>query len=176
MKPLDDGLKQRLIGAIVLLSLTVIFLPVVFDREPIEPVDRSSQIPPPPEIFTVDIIEPENTEPVDMAPAPEQMYVPDESKPVSLNSEPAGLDDRGVPRSWVLQVASFHQAEHAENLRAKLVEKGFPAYVRKVQIQQQTSTRVLVGPKLDKGALIINKQEIDKLFHVNAILLEFQPK
>jgi len=45
---MNDGLKQRIIGALVLLALGIIFLPVIFDRERIVPVDRNSQIPPEP--------------------------------------------------------------------------------------------------------------------------------
>ena len=51
----DDGLKQRLIGAVVLLALGVIFLPVLFDRDRIEPIDQETLIPEAPEVVTVDI-------------------------------------------------------------------------------------------------------------------------
>ncbi len=176
MKTLDDGLKQRLIGAIILLALGVIFLPVFFDREPIEPVDRTTQIPPAPEIVTVEINPPEELKNVDLAPPPDQMYVPNVEQDVPMTEAPIGLDQEGVPKSWVLQVASFQQAELAEALRARLVESDFPAYTRKVTVGGVESVRVLVGPKLDKSALMKNKQEIDNLFKVNAILLEFKPK
>lgn len=42
---MNDGLKQRIIGAVVLLALAVIFVPVIFDKERITPVDRNTQIP-----------------------------------------------------------------------------------------------------------------------------------
>lgn len=42
---MNDGLKQRIIGAAVLLALAVIFVPVIFDKERITPVDRNTQIP-----------------------------------------------------------------------------------------------------------------------------------
>lgn len=175
MKPLDDGLKQRLIGAILLLALAVIFLPVLFDRDPIEPVDRTSQIPPPPDIITVEITAPDMPEVQDLAPPPEQMYVPDEEQVIDLQAELPGLNANGVPKSWVLQIASFRLPEHADKLREQLVAKGFAAYTRRVKSQNGSITRVLVGPKLDKQALIINKQEIDKFFNVEALLLEFKP-
>lgn len=47
---MNDGLKQRIVGALVLLALGIIFIPVIFDKERIEPVDRVSQIPPEPQI------------------------------------------------------------------------------------------------------------------------------
>lgn len=50
---MDDGLKQRLIGAFVLLALAVIFIPVLFDRERMVPVDTRTQIPAAPYIEPV---------------------------------------------------------------------------------------------------------------------------
>lgn len=175
MKPLNDGLKQRLIGAIVLLALAVIFLPVLFDRERIEPVDKTSQIPAPPEIVTVNIADPVPPETVGTAPPPDQMYVPDEEKPVELVPEQPGLDATGVPKSWVLQIASYRVDAHAERMRDRLVEEGFSAYTRQSQFEDDTIVRVYVGPKLDKSTLIDAKETIDQSFQVESILLEFKP-
>ena len=78
---MDDGLKQRIVGALVLLALLVIFLPVLFDRNRVEPVDRASQIPPAMSVPAAPInapVVPEVAE-SDMAPAPAQMLVPAES-------------------------------------------------------------------------------------------------
>ena len=36
---MDDGLNSSALGALVLLALLVIFLPVLFDRNRVEPVD-----------------------------------------------------------------------------------------------------------------------------------------
>ena len=48
---MNDGLKQRIIGALVLVALAIIFVPVLFDRERIAPVDRQTRIPPAPDIL-----------------------------------------------------------------------------------------------------------------------------
>lgn len=173
---MDDGLKQRLIGAVVLLALGVIFLPVLFERDPMQPVDRDSQIPPAPEIVIVDLPVTEEIEVVDPAPDPDVMYIPDEKDVVDLAPETIGLDQEGIPKSWVLQVASFRRQEAAEDLRADLVEQGFAAYTRSLKHNGEPMTRVLVGPKLDKNALVIDKQKIDEMVNVDAILLEFKPE
>lgn len=175
MKPIDDGLKQRLIGAIILLALGVIFVPVLFDRSPIEPVDQTSQIPAAPEIITIDVQEPEPVVTQELAPPPQEMYVPDETQVADESPESPGLDSAGVPKSWVLQVGSFEDATSAEELRGKLVKNEFPAYIRHVKVGNTTVTRVLVGPKLDKNALLRDKQKIDRQFDVEALLLEFKP-
>lgn len=176
MKPLDDGLKQRLVGAIALLALAVIFLPVLFDRDPIVPVDQTTQIPPPPDIVTVEVAEPVPPENVDLAPAPQAMYVPDEEDQVRPGIEPPGLEASGVPKSWVLQVASFRDQSHAERLREKLLDKKFSAYTRKADYKNGAIFRVYVGPKLDKASLSAEKEQIDAQFKVDSIILEFKPK
>ncbi len=168
---MDDGLKQRLIGAIVLLALAVIVLPVVFDRDPIQPVDQASQVPPKTEIITITISEPEAPVAVDLAPEPDEMYIPDEIQVIELTPEPIALTEVGVPKSWVLQVSSFRDDERANTLRDKLLKSDYPAYTR----QSKGLTRVYLGPKLDKSSLIHIKGVIDSKYRVDSILLAFKP-
>ncbi|WP_339806555.1 SPOR domain-containing protein [uncultured Marinobacter sp.] len=54
-----DGLKQRIIGALVLISLAVIFVPMMFDEPHDERSVRSLDIPEEPPFPTVDLPEPE---------------------------------------------------------------------------------------------------------------------
>ena len=172
---MDDGLKQRLIGAFVLLALAVIFIPVAFDRERIEPVDRKTQIPPVPHIEPL-VIEraPAPVAPAEIKPARE-MFLPNEDNAQSLSPEPTGFDSNGVPQSWVLQIASFRFEKHAEQLRDNLVKQGYSAYTRNAPTDKGKMTRVYVGPKLEKALLIEQKKEIDKKHKVSSILLKFEP-
>lgn len=176
MKRLDDGLKQRLIGAVILLALGVIFIPVLFDRDPIKPVDRETQIPPEPEIVTIEIQEPEPPPQTELAPPPEQMYQPQNMTEASAEVEAPGLTEQGVPKSWVLQVGSFASQDAAEALRKALAAQDYAAYTRQVSLDAKTVTRVLVGPKLDKAALLQDKEKIDQEHDVSSILLEFTPE
>jgi DedD protein len=180
MKSLDDGLKQRLVGAIAIFALAVIFLPVLFDRDPIEPVNQSSEIPPPPEIVSIKIDQPVKPEVGDLAPDPETMYeptLPDHSDPSTANAaaEAPGLNAAGVPMAWVLQVASLKELSRAERLRDSLLEKKFPAFLRKGDSKNGVIYRVYVGPKLDKASLIKEKGKIDAMFNLETVVLEFKP-
>jgi DedD protein len=176
LKPLDDGLKQRVVGALVLLALAVIFLPVLFDRDPMVPVDRQSQIPAAPDIVHVEIDAPEPPENIPSAPEPDLMYVPEEADAVGEVPEPAGLQPDGTPHSWVLQVASFRQRELADALSQKLNDKDFPSYVREVPHPSGPLIRVYVGPKLDKQALLTVKAQVEKDFGVQTLVLPFKPE
>ena len=172
---MDDGLKQRIIGALVLLALAVIFIPVLFDRERISPVDKKTQIPVAPYIENTPIVvtqEPTNEQPVESA---ESIYVPDEEKEVSSISEPIGLSDDGTVNSWVLQVASFLHSKNAENFRDSLEGENYDAYIRAVNTSKGKRYRVYVGPKLDKRALVKIKNKIEEKFNTETRLLKFEP-
>ena len=169
----DDGLKQRLIGAVVLLALGVIFLPVLFDRDRIEPIDQETLIPEAPEVVTVDIPAPAEPEVKDPAPHPKTMYVPDESQVASPEPEPA-FAPTGEAKAWVLQVASFRFDKHAKALHDQLAEQGYDAYMRKTPMKTGSITRVYVGPKFKKEPLLEAKAMIDKKFEVEAMLLEYK--
>lgn len=60
-----NGLKQRIIGALVLVSLAVIFVPMMFDEPHSERETSRIQIPEEPPFPEVDMPEPETTEPPD---------------------------------------------------------------------------------------------------------------
>lgn len=77
-KVMDDGLKQRLIGAVVLLAIAVIFIPVLFDRNTMTPVDTSSQVPPMPNIVIDPMVVAEPPVVESPAPEPEAMLIPDD--------------------------------------------------------------------------------------------------
>ncbi len=172
---MDDGLKQRLIGAFVLLALGVIFIPVLFDRDRIEPVDKKTQIPAAPHVEPVVIEEFTPPEVEHPAVAPEQMYIPEEDSEVAETPEAPSIDSEGVPNSWVLQVASFRFEKHADDFRDKLVAEGYAAYTRTVTVDSGKMRRVYVGPKLDKGVLLTRKKEIEEKYRVTPILLKFDP-
>jgi|AntRauTorcE11898_2_1112593.scaffolds.fasta_scaffold18702_2 DedD protein len=58
-----NGLKQRIIGALVLVSLAVIFVPMMFDEPHSERETSTIQIPEEPPFPEVEMPEPETTEP-----------------------------------------------------------------------------------------------------------------
>lgn len=72
-------LKQRLVGAVVLVAVAVIFLPSVLRQQQPEPVDVRTQIPDPPAMESLRFAVPEPPPNIDPAPAPETMFVPEET-------------------------------------------------------------------------------------------------
>ena len=198
---LNDGFKQRIVGALVLVALAVIFLPSLFDREGARFIDVTSQIPPAPDIQPIEIAAPEPV--ADAAPAPpvDEIFQPDiveqDSMPVAKadskqaeekkeepkkseaealaqqNSTPV-LDTRGLPISWVVQVAAYRDEARADKLRSQLMDDGYKAYTRAVTTDKGRFVRVFVGPKVSKADAEAVKRELDRLLKAHTLVLQFK--
>lgn len=172
---MDDGLKQRLIGALVLLAIGVIFLPVLFDRQRIRSLDHETRIPIAPDIQPITFVESSKPEPTIAAKPAEENFVPNENNPPDLAAELPTLNQQGVPKAWVIQVASYRFEAHANELRNKLKADGYKAYTREVQMDTGNMVRLYVGPKLDKNRALKALQDIEEKHKVKGLLLRFEP-
>lgn len=99
--PMDDGLKQRLLGALILLALAVIFIPVLFDRERMEPIDTTSQVPPRPALKMLEVAEPEKPAWSEPVTTPRKQFVPDPGvvNPEAFESAVPAIADRKSGRA-----------------------------------------------------------------------------
>ncbi|MES2825502.1 MAG: SPOR domain-containing protein [Pseudomonadota bacterium] len=191
-------LKHRLIGAAFLAAIAVIFLPGFFKEKQDNQISTKSQIPVRPGIVPVEFNAPKPVPDIVPAPAPETMFVPDEtveqtiisSAPSSLpaSSKPSQviapaqkavtampLNAEDLPNAWVVQVGSFSTKEAANKVRDDLQVDGFKAYVRTVPSGATTISRVYVGPKLDKAEALTMKSQIDKRLKVKSMVMQFRP-
>lgn len=238
---MNDGLKQRIIGAVVLLALAVIFVPVIFDKERITPVDRNTQIPIMPlsiaqtdaaklitkktEIAqeklekatnvksrkkadvnaasdedslsqkksatveagknnTLAVNESMDSSAVDIkaektirdiVKAPNEIFIPDDKHPENLSSEAPSLDENGVAKAWVLQVASYQNVARAKKIHDELIAKGYMSFTKLIKTSAGETTRVYVGPSLLKDTLIEAKTVIEHEYKISTMLLRFKP-
>lgn len=95
---MNQGFRQRIVGALVLLALTVILAPVLFDFSHRPLVDQTSQIPPAPSIEPVVFAEPQR--PTDIPERDErELFWPEEPTAAadgtagSAASEPVAVPD-----------------------------------------------------------------------------------
>lgn len=180
---MNDGLKQRLVGAVVLSCVALILWPVIFSDITNPVVDRTSKIPPIPDFDKYEVPEPvriKNIEAADMT-KPDRSNVAQEkpnsgSRPRATENSTnvPSLDKQGLPLSWVIQVASFSKKTNAEELKLALQKKGLKSYTRDIATKDGTSTRVFVGPKLTKQALKKDKAMIDKMFLLTSMIVPFK--
>lgn len=192
---MKDALKQRLVGAVVLAAIGVIFLPGFFKEQQGYQVDTRSQIPSEPNSPQITFEAPQQDVDIQPAPEPETMFLPPEPAPpviaerpvpsvtpAPVNEPPANdtvpqlpLGADGIPEAWVVQVASLSNKEAATKLRDELQAEGHKAYVRTVTTANGSVTRVFIGPKLDKAEATRVKNDVDKSLKVNSMVLRFQP-
>lgn len=167
---MDKALKQRLVGASVLIALAVIVLPMLFSGQAGNPQEsRSIEVPPrPPELSfetrrfplgnnsaakaanTVPSVEPEAVEPVN-GPADADSAAGEEEPPLDTADEPATaavgkqpVDE--VPGRYLVQVASFSTTANANRLAERLREDGMSVMMDSIVAEVGTLHRVRVGP------------------------------
>ena len=173
---MSNGLRQRIIGALVLGALGLIILPIIFDfADPLK-IDRTSKLPAAPEIKSIYVAKAQRPDNSSRLGETDSLLNIAESKPADDSSEKFyGLDENDLPRAWVLQAGSFEEKQKAENLMQQLRDSGFKAFVKAADLDNKKFYRVYVGPKADKRRAIAEKAKIDSNFSTDAIVLQYVP-
>jgi DedD protein len=199
----NDILKQRLVGALVLIGLGVIFWPMVFVESERSGLDRDTQIEPMPAMDHVVIPAPRPLEDVEPVRSARHAVLPDEPAGVNLEAEavtqapdPAAeareeaseegprpesagtepeLDAEGIPVAWVLQVASVSSRDKADELTATLISQDYKAYHRAIRRNGEVLYRVFIGPVFERDKLVAIKRKIDQQLKVSAIIARYVP-
>ena len=193
---MDRKLKERLIGVMVLVSLGIIFLPSLFHKEQRVTVDRTSLIPPKTTVEPIVIKRPQKNV-AEPAPAPERAFQPpvpkeeqnvaaNESRDTNVKSDSKStakakptkpsLDQRSLPKAWVVQLGSFQSQKRAQELRDKLLAEDYKAYSRPVNTSKGKFYRVFVGPYIEKSSAESAKKRVDKAYKVSSRILTFSPE
>lgn len=196
---MNDILKQRLVGALILLALGVVFWPIIFVQPQDASMPAQQQIPPRPEVSTAPIDAPDASgyrsspapsltgeeeyaevevvaEDAAAEVEPAQVAAPaEDSGARSASPEPLVVDSDGVPVAWILQVASVSSKDKAEQLRQRLVAMNIKAYVQTLQSAGKKLYRVYVGPKVERAKLEQLQPEIDAEFGVSSIVARYTP-
>ncbi len=158
---MDQELKQRLVGAIVITSLAAIFVPMLFD----DPVDDSGQLMseltlPPAPSMALDAESaklPKSVEDVMALPPPAAIK--------KLQQQPT----KKMPR-WFVQVGTFGDEKNALAIRDKIRKQGFPVQINQKSSEKGVLYRVQVGPEIDRKRAEQLKLKVSKLNKVKAIL------
>lgn len=196
MALLDSGLKQRIVGALVLLALAVIFLPMLLSREDeLRHVQVDApQIPAAPampdvELEPVIVPEPQPVadEPMTAEPVSDQALVAAEpiapvTAPAAAPVEPPAvaapapvankLDANSLPISWSVQLASLSSASGAQALQKTLRSQGYNAYVRTFD----GMNRVFVGPLVERAEANRVRDQLNRQHKLNGFVVRFQPE
>jgi cell division septation protein DedD len=84
------------------------------------------------------------------------------------------LTDAGADTDvWAVQVASFAEADNAENFRSQLRGDGYEAFLSTVKTDDQVLSRVAVGPLLDRQEAATLQRELSARYDTQARLMAF---
>lgn len=199
---MDDGLKQRIVGAIVLIAIAMIFLPILFDDNINNSDADEMQIPSPPQLadlasakpdqFVEQIPDVETAEQNQQNAWKEQDGAPDDFDEIEAPIEPVSdsssqtpppsavkISDNGLAKAWTLQVGTFGEKAKARALSEKLIKKGYQSYVREIKDEKGSTFKVFVGPDVQRAHIEETKKKllaIQKELQISGVLLKpYQP-
>lgn len=162
---METGLKRRLVGAIVIAAVAVIFIPLILDGTEEERLAVIEEIPPAPTFdFREQIAVSDIQAAMESRRRANAASMPQERASKDDEAESELLDQNGLPVGWSLQVASFRDRDNAIVLRSEIRELGHGAYVLLNRTNEGQFYQVLVGPSLDQEGLSQAGQDIaDKM-------------
>ena len=161
---MDQQLKERLIGIIVLVLFAVIFIPMFFTGTNDSILKNKENVSISKESEFISKLKPmtdtatdSNTENIELAPVAEE---------IPFNQEMLKTDAVGQ-MNWVVQVGSFLSKDNAEKLNQKVKKAGFRSFVNPITQNNKIMHQVCLGPEYDEADAknllkeIKNKMKLD---------------
>ena len=197
---MDRALKERIIGAAVLVVFVVLVVPVFLDGPPEGGEIVSERVPLPGqavegETRTVVLerdrdepvptasVEPETRQPepvqASAAAQPESKPEPDplpepEPEPKPEPAKPAAQQATPATESttgmWAVQLGSFGNQENAERLAADLRKQGFAAFLSQLSTDSGQLHRVRIGPQKDRESAEAMAERLAKAGHKGQVV------
>jgi DedD protein len=189
---MERALKERIIGAIVLVIFVVLVVPIFLDGPPQEGEIVSERVLLPgqeDQSMKVVILDRERTEPMPVTNTSGQSNdTPDptttEPAPV-VEKPPAQVEEKPTPKPetrspvvqsapasgmWAVQLGSFSNKENAEKLAADLRKQGYAAFLSQVGTSSGQLHRVRIGPQKDRDSAEAMAARLLKVGHKGQVL------
>jgi len=195
---MEQKLKERLVGAAVLVAVAVIFIPIIFTDSPETEVILGSNIPEKPEtnfssriIPVIESDDKSSSTPIDSeniesgkslqndAPIIEQKVVAE--KVIStkennaekiLTTEVEGNTTVGLS-AWIVQLGSFTEEDNAQSLNEKLRTAGYPSFVEPLKRDGKISYRVRVGPEIKRSEADMLLKKLKEKMQLDGIVVSY---
>ena len=193
---MDRALKERIIGAAVLVVFVVLVVPVFLDGPPQSGEIVSERVPLPgqaaeEETRTV-VLERDRDEPVPVPapvaqpeterqrpaeptpkPEPEARSEPEpepEPAPAKPAAQPPAAADASPTGMWAVQLGSFGNQQNAERLAADLRKQGFAAFLSELSTGSGELHRVRIGPQKDRESAEAMAERLAKAGHKGQVV------
>jgi len=157
--------RRRLVGAIALVVLVVVVLPIILDQKPrTGPQELTVQIPSqdggPFKTRVLPALQAAPAAPVQKsvaAPANDAADKPAPTEPAAAKKDSAKAQDKPraklkAAEAFVFQLGVFANPDNAKQVRDRAASAGIKSYTEQVTGQQGEQTRVRAGPFASRGA------------------------
>lgn len=171
--------RHRIIGAIVVTALAVVFIPMVLSQGPPAGPESTRAVveAPAPERVNRVVVTP--VAPPDAAPRSPAATAPAEtrSEPEPAKPRAAAPAEAEAPArleaGWVVQVGTFANAANARRLEQKLRAGGESILTERVRIASGEAVRLRVGPFADRDAAQQAQARIRKEVGLKGVVLAY---
>ena len=196
---MERALKERIIGAAVLVLVVVLVVPVFLDGRPGGDEIVSERVPLPgqaeqKEQTKVLYLDRKDPVPAATGSAPGQEQTQEEPKlvvkqaepePVQRQAEPEPVDpepakpeaQKSTPMAsisstgmWAVQLGSFGDQGNAERLAADLRKQGFAAFLSQLSTSSESLHRVRIGPQKDRESAEAMAARLQKAGHKGQVV------
>ena len=199
---MDQNIKNRLVGIIVIFALAVIFLPMILDGSGVNKEKLEVVIPPQPVVsanpeFEAKIIK--LNQQVDAIPELEPRFADENStenkitretaanaamssapevkadtRPVQTETDPETVARSGGD-SWVLQVGSFQDRGKALAQRDKIRKSNIAAvFIEQYDRDNKSSFRVRLGPFINRDQTRVAQNKIKAKHDIDGIIMKYE--
>ena len=196
---MERALKERILGACVLVIFVVLVVPifldgppedgeivservllpghegqdvktVILDRERSEPLPVTSNAAGTDSAKDAVVDEPETVLPVPAKAEPEPAPVRVEKEPAQQPATVAPTPSASSTGMWAVQLGSFSNKENAEKLAADLRKQGYAAFLSELSTGSGTLHRVRIGPQKDRESAEAMAARLLKVGHKGQVV------
>jgi len=160
---MEAHLQQRIVGAIVLVTMGVIFIPALLDGSGYR--SRQAQ--------DIKVKEKPEFPPLtqkEVQPIATPLETIKQNQAEARKSDAEDKQKKTI-KSFALQVGTFDSNENAEKLRDELRKAGYTTFIHKTESSGKTSYKVRIGPELEYSVLEKIKTDIRKSHKIDAYIV-----
>jgi len=195
---MEQKLKERLVGAAVLVAIAVIFIPIILnDSQETESISGSN-IPEKPEtnfnsriipvmendekallntIESESIGSEENQNKIEQDIIAEKLVSDNDKIADDISAKKEAIEDEvkvdvGLS-AWIVQLGSFTDEDNAQSLNEKLRKAGYPAFVEPLKKNGKISYRVRVGPEIKRSEADLLLKNLKDKMNLDGIVVTY---
>ncbi len=172
---MEERTRHRAVGAVVLLVVAVIVLPLALESSPPDerpasepaPADPSDASPDRIRITTIDGDEDEW-----LSPGPRGKAAGSQGRPGDAAGPGSGTVSPAA--GWAVQIGSFGDPGNAEGLRKQVASRGYRVFTQRVTTREgKPRVRVLVGPDRTRAAAATRLRLLREEDSIQGFLVRF---